>query len=64
MDKVQSNALGPGDVVAITAGPFKDLVGHISAITDSRIQVAFNMSDSVGLVWFHREYVSRLQEPV
>ena len=64
MAKPETNALGVGDVVAITAGPFKDWVGQISAFYSRKFEVAFaGDMGRVERVWFHREYVSRLQEP-
>ena len=65
MDKLETNALDIGDVVAITAGPFKDWVGQISATSSKRFEVAFAGNPGrVDKVWFHLEYVSRLQGPV
>ena len=63
VDKLETSALGIGDVVAITYGPFKDWVGQISATYSRQFQVAFACDiGRVEKVWFHREYVSRLQE--
>ena len=64
IDMLETNALGIGDVVAITKGPFKDWVGQISARSCNQFEVAFAGDPGrVEKVWFHREYVSRLQEP-
>ncbi len=63
VDMIETNALGIGDVVAITKGPFKDWVGQISTRGSKRFEVAFAGDPGrVEKVWFHREYVSRLQE--